>query len=305
MKIKLPLLLCFGAAFLVLFLGCNRKSKLVELSQEEENWLHQHRGSVIVATEKNFPPFSFIDHQGFFRGISADYLSEIEQILQISFVYAPPFHLAKNLELLKNKEVDMISSLSKTKERSSYLCFSESYCQIPTVIITSDTIRESLKPEDMEGMLIGVGQDYGVHEYLMDQYPKLSLFPQRDDLICLQKLAIGELDAVVTDLSSASYFIRENNMLHLKVSGSVDYTYQLCMAVSKDQPLLASSVNKAISAIGQDKKDEIMKKWGALQIPFSKYHHIAIICITVLLLLIVVWLMGLNIRRNRRSSASL
>lgn len=83
------------------------------LNQEEKQWLKNRQGSIIVAPEQNFPPFAYIDENGFFRGISADYLQHIESFLGVNFIIAPPFHLAKNLDLIKDHEIDIITSLSK------------------------------------------------------------------------------------------------------------------------------------------------------------------------------------------------
>lgn len=277
---------------------CSRIEPQIELSDEEKLWLKNRRGSIIVATERNYPPFAYIDQQGFFRGISADYICEIEKYLGVTFVMAPSFHLAKNLELVKNNEIDIITSLSKTDQRSQYMFFSDPYINVPAVIISSDTIKKQLELSDLEGVRVGVGQDYGVHEYLRDYFPELDLFPEEDDLDCLQKLVLGQLDFVVSDISSASYLIRENSILNLKIVGKTDYKYQLCIASRKDQPLLASSINKAIQSIGPEKRKEISDKWGALDIPLTKYQRIASIFLPVSILLIIL-LVFVIVKRRR------
>lgn len=299
MKTKLILFLGITALLSAALFTCARVEYQIELSNEEKVWLKNRRGSIIVATEKNYPPFAYIDQQGFFRGISADYIEEIEEYLGVTFVMAPPFHLARNLELVKNNEIDIITSLSKTDQRSQYMLFSEPYINVPAVIISFDTIKGAVKLEDLEGMRLGVGKDYGIHEYLKTNFPQLSIFPEEDDLNCFQKLMLGKLDYVITDISSASYLIRENSILNLKAVGKTDYIYQLCVASRKDQPLLASSINKAIRSISSEKKMEISDKWGALKIPLTKYQQIASIFLPISLLLIVSLIIVI-IKRKRR-----
>jgi ABC-type amino acid transport substrate-binding protein len=209
---KAKILIISGFVFLAIFvlLSGFALDKNTNLSKEEKAWLQNHKGSVFVAAENNYPPFAFVNDQGFFSGISADYLAEIENILEIKFNISPPFHLAKNLQLLKNGEIDMITSLASTEERSQYLLFTEPYVKVPAVIVTRNDVEGVLKLKDIIGWKTGVGLDYAVHEYLLKNDPYLNLFPYEDDFQCLKKLAIGELDAVIVDIASASYLINSS-----------------------------------------------------------------------------------------------
>lgn len=106
-------------------------------------------------------------------------------------------------------------------------------------------------------------------------------------MVSIQKLAIGELDAVISDISSASFLIRENGIVNMKVAGKIDYTYDLCMASRKDEPLLASSIDKAIKSISKAEKQAIEKKWGALEMPVGKYQKLASIFLPITILFII------------------
>lgn len=294
----------FVHILLFIFLGifmisCHFNTIENDLTESEKEWISNRKGSIIVAPEKNYPPFAFIDEKGFFRGISADYLNEIEDNLDIQFVIAPSFHLAKNLELIKNKEIDVITSLTPTDKRSEFMDFSAPYIQVPTVIVTTDSIESTLDLSDMEGMKIAVGLDYGVHEYLAEKYMSLQLYPQFNDLICLEKLSKGEVDAVIADIASVSYLIKKNNLSNLKISGQTDFTYSLCMATRKDEPLLSSSINKAIRKINASKKEEINKKWGVLELPLSKIQQMSYLFFPLGIFLIL--LIGLSIYKTKGS----
>jgi len=287
---------CFlVGAFVV---SCHFNTIENDFTQSEKEWIGKRKGSIIVAPEKNYPPFAFIDEQGFFRGISADYLKEIEKNLGIQFVIAPSFHLAKNLELIKNKEIDVITSLTPTNKRSDFMDFSDPYIQVPTVIVTSDSIDRTLDLSDMEGMKIAVGLDYGVHEYLIDKDISLHLYPQYNDLICLEKLSEGKVDAAIADIASVSYLIKKNNFSNLKISGQTDFKYSLCMATRKDEPFLSSSINKAIRKIDVSKKEEINKKWGTLQPPLTKTQQLSYLFFPLGIFLIL--LVGVSVFINRR-----
>nr|WP_253916290.1 MULTISPECIES: transporter substrate-binding domain-containing protein [unclassified Lentimicrobium] len=255
------------------------------MSAEEKEWL-KHNHSIIVAPEKNFPPFAFIDDKGFFKGISADFLAEIEEQLGLNFIIAPPFHLSKNLELIRQEEIDIITSIKSTKERREYMDFSIPYIEIPTIIITRKIDKKHLNLNDLEGCNVGVGENYAVHEFLRTNYPDLSIQTQKDDLDGLKKLSLGQLDAVIMDLASASFLTDKNGITNLFVSGEVDFTYDLCMASVKSKPIINQLLNKAIQNISLDRKMQIKEKWIHLNGPNPEYRYNVIVVFLVIVLLL-------------------
>lgn len=271
----------------MLAVSCSDRKVEDFLNEEEFSWLQEHKGSIVVAPENNFPPFAYIDEQGFFKGISADYLEVIENKLGIKFLIAPPFHLSRSLQLLKDGEIDLITSLSKTDERSSYLLFSDSYIKVPAVILTKDTIYDDLSLEDLKGWSIGLGKDYAIHEYLQKNYPYLNLKPEIDDLICLEKLAIGNIDAVITDIASASWFISENSLIHLSLAGQTDFKYELCMAAPKENAMLIDIIDKTLNNLSKSEIKVIDEKWIKEINPPNVFNKQIYILFPVLLLLVV------------------
>ncbi len=269
----------------LLLFSCGFPSRELKLSTEETEWLRNNH-SIIVAPEENFPPFAFVDDKGFFVGISADYLAEIEKQLGINFIIAPPFHLSKNLELIRQEEIDVITSLKATVERKEYIDFTIPYIEVPTVIITRKIDNKLLEIDDLQGCNIGVGENYAVHEFLRAQYPDLSIITQKDDLEGLKKLSIGQLDAVIMDLASASYLTSKNGISNLNISGQIDYTYDLCIGSIKGKPILNQILNKAIKNISFEKKLEIKEKWIHLNKPVEKPLYLFMSVFLLLLIII-------------------
>lgn len=307
LKYNLPCSGNFVILFIIvlLFLGCGLQSRKVNLTPEESEWLRNNH-SIIVAPEKNFPPFAFIDDKGFFVGISADYISEIENQLGITFIIAPPFHLSKNLELIRQEEIDIITSLKATKERMKYMDFTVPYIEIPTVIITRKIDKKYLDINDLEGCNIGVGKNYAVHEYLRNNYPELMVQAQKDDLEGLKKLSLGQLDAVIMDLASASYLTGESGITNLLISGEINFTYDLCMGSIKGEPILNNLLNKAILHISTEQKLEIKNRWIHLNGPDinSRYLFIGVLFLIVILILasaVLYWNYLLKSKINKKT----
>ena len=55
------------------------------LTLEEQQWLSEHEGKIRYAPNPNYPPIAFVDEDGTFKGITADYIKLIEQKLDFTF----------------------------------------------------------------------------------------------------------------------------------------------------------------------------------------------------------------------------
>ena len=96
-------------------------------------------------------------------------------------------------------------------------------------------------------MKVPVGEGYGVHSYLEKNYAHLDLIAFPDDLIGLRKVSFGEVDAIVMDLASASYFIEKEGIGNLRVGGNAGYTYDLSIASRRDLPILNRILEKGLA----------------------------------------------------------
>ena len=102
------------------------------LTQKEKNWLETH--PVIVGVDRDYAPYEWLENDEY-KGVAVDYMKQIEKIVGIEF------HIVKNkswneiINMAKNGEIDMITSIVQTPERSKYLDFTESYRKSPVIII--------------------------------------------------------------------------------------------------------------------------------------------------------------------------
>ena len=89
----------------------------------------------------------------------------------------------------------------------------------------------------------------------------LDLVPVPDELTGLMKVSVGEADAMVVEISRASYYIEKSGILNLRVSGSAGLLYRLRFAVRSDWPVLADILNKGLSSITDEEKRNIERRW--------------------------------------------
>jgi len=234
------------------------------LSPQEVAWLDSHAGQVRVAPEGNYPPFSFIESDKWL-GISADFLKLMGNRLGVQFQVLPAQNLDTILGQARDGNADLVTSLKSTPERKQFLAFTPPYVQVPTVVVTRNTSLFGKWPDAFVGKRVAVGSGYGVQRYIEQTYPSIALTLVADDLDGLHKLAFGEVDAVVMDIASASYFIEHEKISGLRIHGEFEYVYELSFAVRKEMVSLLGVLDKTLKEIPERDKQAILSKWISLE----------------------------------------
>lgn len=259
------------------------------LTSEHKQWLNNHPDELIIAPEANYPPFSFVE-AGQWRGLSAEFIKLIEQKLAIKFSTLPPQNLDSILANAQRGQAGIVTSVKETQERSEYLSFTQPYVSIPTIIIVKTSAEYGLWPEAFADKKVAVGNGYGVQKFLESNYPGLKLVLVPNDLEGLRRLSFGEVDAVIMDVASASFFIERDKITNLHVLSSFEYTYDLSFAVRKDLPILRDIFAETLMAIPDSEKQSIAEHWHVktdpsemLWVIYERYWLTALVIFIVIL----------------------
>jgi PAS domain S-box-containing protein len=233
------------------------------LTPEEISWLKDHP-VIRLAPERGYAPFIFKDTDGQLKGMSIDYMNLLEKNLGVQFKLLESNNLASILEQARLREVDLVSSLMKTPERSEYMLFTTPYITIPAVVIVRKDYEGQISLDQMMAYKIAVGKGYAVQSYLREHYPGLPLIPVDDDMTCLRMVSFGDVDAAVVDLASASHIIGTLKITNLHVATTVDFNYELSLASRKDWPVLSQIIEKGMSRISSEQRNAIYSRWVGL-----------------------------------------
>ena len=258
MKRFFSLLIIFIAFQVSVFAAAGGKDIL---SQEERQWLIKHDGKIRYAPLPHYPPIEFADSEGTHKGVTADYLRRIEQKLDFRFAKVQANSWNEIIEKAKQGEIDVIGSIQNTPERREYLRFTKSYLKIPNVIIVREKYHRPLTLEKMGGMKIVIVKGYASFRFIKNKHPELIIEAVSDDLTGLQMISFGRADAIITDLSVASYLIEQMKISNLRVAGTIDYAWNITFASRKDWPILNNILEKGLAAIDQKERQAIYRKW--------------------------------------------
>ena len=254
--------------------------KAVELTGSERNWLASHP-EITLAPDPEFLPIEYIDEQGQYLGIAADFVALVEQKLGIKFAILRCESWDQVLEKTQAREVDMWGAATPTPQRLEYMSFTEPFIDLPAVIIVRKRVEQSLSMEDMKKMKIAVISGYGVHDHLVSNFPELKLDVVSDISAGLKKVSFGKVDAMIANIGLATYYLEKEGITNLRVAGTSGYEYHWGFASRNDWPELNRILQKGISMISEEEKIEIYRKWVGLKMVSSLTYKDILIPISI------------------------
>ena len=254
----------FLLAIIILCAGMFSYSSGAEesISWTEEELLFMEEHPVIrVGVDPEFVPFEFIDSDGEYKGIAADYLAIISEKTGLQFEIEKGLTWPEAFDKAVNGDIDMVPAISMTEERQQYFLFTEPYYHFKRVIVTRDTEADIFGIEDLEGLTVAVQRNSSHHSYLIAHKGiNLSLYDSVE--LALTAVANGTERAYVGNLATSNYLIRSTGLTNLKfIAFEAEKEQAIYMAVRQDWPELISIFNKALDTITQEEKIAINNRW--------------------------------------------
>ncbi|MGD8639524.1 MAG: transporter substrate-binding domain-containing protein [Gammaproteobacteria bacterium] len=270
-------------------IGVAVEEQKVDLSEEEQRWLADHR-EMRLAVDPDFAPVEFIDERGNFSGIASEYVKIINQRLGISLQVVSGLTWSESVELARRGQIDVFSAITPTDERKQYLNFTEPYFRYPIVIFTRSDYPFVGGLESFNDKKVAVVKDYVTHELTRVDYPEVQLLVVDSIHEGLDAVSTGKVDAYIGVTATASYNIRKYNYTNLKIAAPTSFRSPgLAFGVRKDWPLLPGILNKTLDTISLEERLRISKNWIEIEVEEFPKHWIWISeAAAVLLLLFII-----------------
>ena len=182
-----------------------------ELTPQERLWLSKNH-TVRVGVDPDFYPLEKFDAEGRYTGIGPDYLRILHKMTGISVPHRdPPSDWTNTTDMATSHKVDMYIAAAETQHRSQYMLFTPSYIVLPGIIVT----RQPTKGRERDpraprtngaehrrhqglGRETGRGGQPGIHGTTPEElHPEIRPCPSKNTLEGLQKVAFGEVDAMI------------------------------------------------------------------------------------------------------------
>ncbi|MEF3696066.1 transporter substrate-binding domain-containing protein [Desulfolutivibrio sp.] len=237
----------------------------LNLTAEERRYVRDN--PVFTASnESNWPPFNF-NVNGLPQGYSVDYLNMLARMagLKVRYVIGPEWDEFERR--LQGGTLDVLMNMASTPEREAYTDFTPPYATLVHGIASRDGKGPPPTLESLAGRTVAVSKGFFTEKVLAANYPDIKLKALPDALSCLQAVATGEADAAIDSLPVQNYLIRKHFLLNLQTRALVDNrhfpTVNIRFGVSKNKPVLARILAKAMATVGERQMSELRQKWLA------------------------------------------
>ncbi len=270
----------------------------LQISAAEKAWLRAHP-VIRVGIDRDFAPYEWVDDQGRYVGLAADYLALVEQRLGVRFDIVKDKSWKEILDMARRGELDMIVCAVKTPEREKYLSFTEPYADTPMVIIDDGRGGYLGTLERLAGKRVAVEKGYFIEELLARDHPEIQVLTAPSVHEALNLVGTGQADAYIGDAASANYAVKRDGLLNLRLSGQTGYHSRHSMAAVRAHPELAGLLGKALAALSREEKDAIRNRWMSLKAePGVSMATIAKYAAAALGLLLLIGYWNLRLRRE-------
>ena len=240
----------------------------IPLTEEEKAFLKTHP-VIRVHLEKDWYPFNYTE-KGKPGGYSNDLITSIAANLGIEISFTGGYNWAEYLEMIENREIDIISNISRTAERDNFLLFTR-----PVMELTLSFICRTGSPvyslEELKGRKLIILKGFWYFEKIKNEYPEIEVIYAETESEAFKAVSSGQAYAAIDYKSTADYFSAANNITNLtaaspvlEIGGGNDPIY---IGIRKDWPLLVSAFNKALDRIMEYDENRLLNNWFKSRYP--------------------------------------
>jgi len=276
----------------------------VKLSSDESDYIS--RNPVVRVALVDDPPIMIPGASP--AGMAVEYMNELASLTGLRFEWVTCARRWKDCDGV-GEAVDnalVLPAVAETHEGRDKYIFSVPYLRMQSVIFTRDDSRPIIGPQSLKGLKVAVRGKSFLYRQLRQELDGLDLVPfdtSRDAMIALHD---GEVDAFVVHLSIGVTLAREMGFRNIRIAAPTNLPPQpFSIAVPLEMPLLASIIDKGMSAMPADTVERLRSKymqdvefkWG-----WSTESVLKLVLAVVSVFLIVVFVLLVRARRIKNAS---
>lgn len=285
------------------------KNSSLVLTQEEQDWLAQHP-EITVGIVGSFPPIDFIDQQGDYAGVAADFLRLLSKRLGIQFKTEKSPAFSDMLNKVKQGKLKVGNTIAYSEQRARSLHFTKPFFTITHVIFTRIDENEITSVEDLFGRTIALEKEFITNSLIQKKYPEIRILQVDTTAEALRAVSWGKVDAYIGNQSVAQWLINKQHLTNLQIVAGADLqssTQHIAIHKHPDWLPLVTILNKALDSITERERQEIDQRWAFIVIPQQSQSSnfkiaewlVALGAITFIILTVVIRLMTRNLDEEK------
>ncbi|WP_321495227.1 transporter substrate-binding domain-containing protein [uncultured Desulfobacter sp.] len=235
----------------------------IQLTLEEKKFLEDHP-VIRVHNDQDWEPYNF-NHNHRPLGYSIDKMNMLAEKLAITIKYVSGPSWVEFVEMLKNKQIDVIGNMMKTANREKFALFTTHPMvnEKQEIFARKGYYFPDLK--SLEGKIVGVIEGSWHQELLAKRYPNIKQLRVNNSREALRAVALGRADATIDNHSVLLQVMNKMSMYDVVPVGDALFPdiikYRERIGVRKDWPLLVSALDKAMDSISYKEEQALRQKW--------------------------------------------
>ena len=149
-------------------------------------------------------PFDFSEN-GKAQGYSVDLIRSLAKKIGIKLKFINGYTWDELVHEFEQGNIDLMHVFPKTKEREKKYGFSKPYMDWNLSFIIRDNDTRIKTPQDFDNKKIAAGKGWASTKVLKEKYPKAIVVEYDSNVDMLKALSVGNVDAVIDNISSANY----------------------------------------------------------------------------------------------------
>lgn len=232
----------------------------LQLTAQELDWLNKHP-KIRVGGGPDWAPFDFVDNDGQYSGIANDYLKLIAEKTGLKFEISID-QWSNNLQKIANKQIDLLGAAYFTDERTEYVRFSKPYFEgLDYFFIRDDLKLKTL--EDLNGKRVAIPKKFAHGEFLKKFFPKINIVTVATFGDAIDAVLENRADILYDNFAALTFVLKREgigSIIPFKSTRELGVS-PIHIITRKDEPNLASIIQKGLDAISSEEKQAIYQKW--------------------------------------------
>lgn len=215
----------------------------------------------VFANSGAYKPFSF-DQGGEIVGFDVDIANEIAERIGRTPVMMSPVPFDTLIQGLKAGKYDaLVASHGITADREEQVDFARPYYRSGAQIFVGEETGDIAGPDDLADKKIGVVKASTYLDLAKTLTDEKNVSTYDSDVVALQDLQTGRIDAVITD-KLVGLMARNESGLKIKAVGDVLQKDEMGIAVQEGDSELLAAINQALEdMIADGTYEEISMRW--------------------------------------------
>ncbi|RUO67204.1 diguanylate cyclase domain-containing protein [Idiomarina ramblicola] len=236
-------------------------------ASQPEGWLEDYEEVRVGVPEQLAPLVSIEDGEA--KGLDVDLLKKFTSEFSAKIVWKPCGQWADCLDAIKNKEIDVLTSVSYSVERNQFMDFTQSYWSMPWAAISLENQQVSsgsIALEQLSDSNVGVVEGYSI-ESQISQLSGIQLIRVKGIREGMSVLRGRTVDYYVDGLPMLVHELQQRPLPTAKLSVIDDAKgEELYLAVRDDWKPLVMALNRGIDAVGDSEHNQLKQKWYGFEL---------------------------------------